>query len=245
MQPEPNGDSPPAKTIPPRRSWRERADLLVLLAVLAVVAATWGFYEIAGRVSSGDTQRFDDRVIAALRNPNDPRLPLGPVWFVESVRDVSALGSATAVVLLLSAVAGFLALKREYGALVISLLAATTGGACSELLKHHFARPRPPLGSALTTPLSSSFPSGHSLLSAVVYLLLGAMLARSESRWTVKIYFVAVAMLLVFLIGVSRVLLGVHYPSDVLAGWTAGLGWASGWWLIARWVERCGAARTK
>jgi undecaprenyl-diphosphatase len=212
--------------------------LVVLLAVFAVVAACWGFYEIAGRVTSGDTKQFDDRVIAALRNPLDERLPLGPVWFVEAVRDVSALGSAAVVVLMLLATAGYLALKRQYGPLVVAVLAASTGGAFSELMKHHFSRPRPPLGSALTTPLSSSFPSGHSLLSAIVYLLLGAMLARSEARWSAKLYFVGVAMTLVFLIGASRVLLGVHYPSDVLAGWTAGLGWASGWWLISRWLER-------
>lgn len=228
-----------------RRLWasaRVRVDIVVLLAVFAVVGAAWGFDEIANSVTTGHSQRFDDWVVASLRNPTNPRLPCGPQWLVEAGRDITALGSPTVVVLMIAVVAGYLALKRRYLPLLLTLLAATSGGLLSMVLKRHFERPRPPLGSELTATFTSSFPSGHSMLSAVVYLLLGAMLARAEPRWPVKLYFVGTAMLLAFLVGASRVYLGVHYPSDVLAGWTAGLGWASAWWLIALWMERRGGS---
>jgi undecaprenyl-diphosphatase len=221
-----------------RHAWRQRVDLIVLLAVLLAVGATWCFDELANSVTAGHTQRFDDWVVDSLRNPRNPGLPRGPIWLVEVGRDITALGSPTVAALMLGAVAGYLALKRRFGPLVLTVLAAASGAAFSILVKRHFERPRPHFGSELVTPLSSSFPSGHSLLSAVVYLLLGAMLARSEPRWPIKLYFVGMAMMLTFLVGVSRVYLGVHYPSDVLAGWTAGLGWASAWWLVARWLQR-------
>lgn len=217
---------------------RQRLDLVVLLAVLVVVGAAWAFDEIANSVTAGHMQRFDDWVVADLRNPENPRLPRGPAWLVEAGRDVTALGSPTVVMLMLAIVAGYLALKRRYLQLALTVLAAGSGGLLSTLLKSHYERPRPPLGSELTSTFTSSFPSGHSMLSAVVYLLLGAMLARAEPRWPVKLYFVVTAMLLAAVVGISRVYLGVHYPSDVLAGWTAGLGWASAWWLVSNWLER-------
>ena len=205
--------------------------------MLIVVAAVWCFDELANNVTAGHTQRFDDWVIDSLRNPANPGLPRGPIWLVEAGRDVTALGGPTVVTLMIVAVAGYLALKRQFGPLLLTVLAAGSGAAFSTLVKRHFERPRPHFGSELVTPLTSSFPSGHSMLSAVVYLLLGAMLAQSEPRWPIKLYFVGTAMLLTGLVGVSRVYLGVHYPSDVLAGWTAGLGWASAWWLVARWLR--------
>lgn len=217
---------------------RKRLDLVVLLAVLAVVGALWLFDEIANSVTAGHMQRFDDWVIATLRNPENPRLPRGPAWLVDAGRDATALGSPTVVVLMLLFATGYLALKRRWQPLAITLLAAASGGLLSTLLKWHYERPRPPAGSELTSTFTSSFPSGHSMLSAVVYLLLGAMLARAEPRWPVKLYFVGTAMLLAGLVGISRVYLGVHYPSDVLAGWTAGLGWAATWWLVSKWLAR-------
>lgn len=220
------------------RTWRERVDLVMLLASLAVVLAAWGFDALANRVTEGRTRRFDDWAVESLRNPDDPRLPRGPIWLVEAVRDVSALGSPTVVTLTVVAVAGYLALVERYRAMTLTVLAAVSAAGLSELLKHVFQRPRPPFPSDFAHPLSSSFPSGHSMLAALVYLLLGAMLASGEPRWPVKLYFVAAAMTLAFLVGVSRVVLGAHYPSDVLAGWVAGLGWAACWWLVSRWLDR-------
>ena len=107
------------------------------------------------------------------------------------------------------------------------LLAIVSGVLLSTALKHLFDRDRPPGGSDLASVMTSSFPSGHSMLSAVVYLVLGTMLARTESRRAIRVYIMALAILLTLIVGLSRVFMLVHYPTDVLGGWTAGLGWAS------------------
>jgi len=236
--PQVEGSSPGSRLRELGRRWLGRTDFVVLVVALCVAAALWGFTKVAHWVSEGRTQPLDDWVVKALRNPDNPRVPRGPAWFVESVRDVTALGSPIVVALTLATVAGYLALTKRYRAMLLAIGASIGGGILSELLKDEFQRPRPPFPSDITHPFSSSFPSGHSLLSAMVYLLLGAMLAKSEPRWAVKLYFVAVAMTLTFLVGASRVILGVHYPSDVLAGWVAGLGWACAGWLTLRWWER-------
>jgi undecaprenyl-diphosphatase len=120
--------------------------------------------------------------------------------------------------------------------MVLVLLAALSGFALMLLLKHTFARPRPDILSHIPT-MTHSFPSGHSMLSAVVYLSLGALLAQREPRRRVKAYFLSMALGVTFLVGISRVYLGVHYPTDVLAGWTVGLVWATAWWLAARYLR--------
>ncbi len=136
------------------------------------------------------------------------------------------------------AAAGYLALLGKRGAMLLMLLAVISGVLVSSTLKGFFERPRPAVGSDLAQVFTSSFPSGHSMLSAVVYLVLGTMLARMERRRRIKAYFITVAVLLTTIVGLSRVYLGVHYPSDVLGGWTAGLAWAIVWWFIARRCER-------
>ena len=131
-------------------------------------------------------------------------------------------------------------MSRRYGAAVL-VLAATLGGLLvSHLLKDLYDRPRPELVPHLTPVSTSSFPSGHAMLSAVVYLTLGALLARLVERWWVKLYVIVAALGLTGLVGFSRVYLGVHYPTDVLAGWAAGLSWAILCWLAARYLQRHG-----
>src|SRR4029079_7138266 len=107
-------------------------------------------------------------------------------------------------------------------------------------LKHVFSRPRPDLVPHLSYVTSSSFPSGHSMLSAAVYLTLGGLLARCQSSLLLKAHVLAWASVLTFLVGVSRVFVGVHWPSDVLAGWAAGAAWAALCWLCARALQRRG-----
>lgn len=216
----------------------------MLVAVTVLVASTWIFVEIAQRVRSGDTVGFDEWAVQSLRRPDNPRLPRGPQWTVEMGRDFTALGGVAVLSLMTFAAAVYLLLQRKSHAVALMLLAIVSGVVLSTLLKYYFARPRPGVGSDLTQVITSSFPSGHSMLSAIVYLVLGAMLARLESRWLLKIYFVVIAMLLTFIVGASRVYLGVHYPTDVLAGWTAGLAWALVWWLIARYLQTRGAIET-
>ena len=155
-------------------------------------------------------------------------------------RDITALGGATIVTLVVGSAAVYLFLRRKSHAAWLMLLAVVSGVVVSTVLKNVIGRERPSVGSDLTTVITYSFPSGHSMLSAVAYLALGTMLARTESQRTVRIFFMTVAVLTTLLVGISRVYLGVHYPSDVLGGWTAGLCWAIIWWVVARMLQRQG-----
>src|SRR5262245_44729502 len=216
-------------------------DLVVLMCVLVVVGAIWTYIEIAGAVSGGSTQQIDERIIMALRNPRHPEDPIGPKFMEEICRDLTALGGVAVLAIMTCAVATYLWMRGMVHAMSL-LLAATIGGLIiSSLLKHSFDRPRPDLVPHLSAVYTSSFPSGHSMLSAVVYLTLGTLLARFVEQRRLKVYFITLALLLTGLVGFSRVYLGVHYPTDVLAGWMAGLSWAILCWLAARFLQRRGA----
>jgi len=222
-------------------SWLAGHVNIVLVAVLLIVGGTWVFIELADEVREGDTQRFDDWAVRAMRRADDPSRPIGPHWLPEVGRDLTALGGVAVLSLTTAFVAGYLLIVRKCHAMWL-VLAATLGGLLiSTLLKHLIDRARPDLVPHLSHVYTSSFPSGHSMLSAVVYLTLGALLTRLASERRVKLYFLAAALLLTFLVGVSRVYMGVHYPTDVLAGWTAGLVWALLCWLVARYLQRRGA----
>ncbi len=153
-------------------------------------------------------------------------------------RDLTSLGDVAVLTLVTVSFAGYLLIRRSFRALAL-VLGATLGGVLlSNTLKWVFGRPRPPLAIQLAPHYTASFPSGHSMVSAVVYLTLGSLLARLVKQRRLKIYFVFIALLWTFLIGFTRVSLGVHYPSDVLAGWTAGLTWAILCWLVARRLQK-------
>ena len=124
------------------------------------------------------------------------------------------------------------------------LTASLAGGLLvMHLLKRGYERPRPDLVSHLVHVQTLSFPSGHAMLSAVAYLTLGALLAQTQVRRWQGIYFLLVAIILTVLVGASRVYLGVHWPSDVLAGWCAGMSWALFCWLVAAWLRSRHALR--
>ena len=197
--------------------WLGGHELAVMLGSLCVVASTWGFVVLASEVSGGRTKSFDDKLLLALRVPGDPATPIGPEWVAESARDVTALGSALVLMLATLGVAGFLVLDRRYAAMSFVLGAVGSGWALSLLLKAAFDRPRPDLVPHLMRVYFSSFPSGHSMMSAVVYGTLGASLSSLVTRRRLKFYFLSLAAILAGLVGVSRVYLGVHYPTDVLA----------------------------
>src|SRR5262249_2794112 len=153
-------------------AWLGGLDLILLLAVLAMVSGIWGFIMVADLVTEGKTQRIDERLIRSLRNPADPSDPIGPARLEEAGRDLPALGGVAVLGLVTASVIGFLLIRRSYHALAF-LFAATGGGlALSLLLKRSFSRPRPELVPHLSAVYTSSFPSGHSMLSAVVYLTL-------------------------------------------------------------------------
>jgi undecaprenyl-diphosphatase len=214
-------------------AWKGNLDLVLLGAALVVVAGAWGFIELADEVQEGETRAIDEWLLRALRSPGDPSDPIGPIWFEESVRDLTALGSTIVVSLVVVAVLGFLLIVRAYRTASL-VVGSTLGGQLLCLaLKRYFARPRPSLVSVLTRVQLTSFPSGHSMVAVVVYLTLGAILAGTVRQTRPKLYILGVAMLLAVLVGTSRIYLGVHYPTDVLAGWCAGLSWAILCWSIA------------
>jgi undecaprenyl-diphosphatase len=222
------------------RAWFAQRDLVLLTGALLLVALGWAFVEIADEVIEGETQDIDDRILMALRERDNPADPIGPPWLEELGRDMTALGGVLVLTTLTAAVLGFLLIQRKSHAALF--LAVATGGAlvASLVLKNSFDRPRPDVVPHLSDVMTSSFPSGHSMLSAAIYLTLGAMLARMSEQKRLKLYFLAIAMVLTSLVGLSRVYMGVHYPTDVLAGWTIGLAWAVLCWLAARRLQRAG-----
>jgi undecaprenyl-diphosphatase len=221
--------------------WLGGHELAVLLGLLCVVGSTWVFLGVAAAVMKGRTQSVDDRILLSLRVPGDLSKPIGPAWLEEVARDITALGSPVVLGLAVIAVAGFLALDRRYSAMVFVLGAAASGWILSSVLKAAFDRPRPDLVPHLMRVYFSSFPSGHSMMSAVVYGTLGALLSSLVTLRRLKFYFLALAAVFAGMIGLSRVYLGVHYQTDVLAGWSAGLAWSTLCWLISRRLQQRGA----
>jgi undecaprenyl-diphosphatase len=217
-----------------------RRELVAVLSCLVVILCTWGFLELADAVVEGESRALDERIILLLRQPNESSSPIGPPWIVELARDFTALGSSGVVTLVTLAVVGFLALDRRYGMMWLVLIATAGGAGLSFALKSFYDRPRPDLVPALAQTFTASFPSGHSMLSAVVYLTLGALLAFGLTRRRLKLYVLAVAVLVTILVGFTRVYLGVHYPSDVLAGWAAGFAWAAFCLVVAQLLQRRG-----
>lgn len=215
----------------------ERATLAVLAAAAVLLAA---FVAIADEVVEGETRAFDTRIMLALRSADNPADPIGPTWFEEMMRDFTALGSTGVLTVMTLAVVGFLAITRKRHAALLIVFSVAGGTLLSTLMKIGFARPRPDLVPHETIVSSASFPSGHSMMSAVVYLTLGVLLARTQASQRVRLYVIGVAGALAVLVGVSRVYLGVHWPTDVLAGWALGSAWALGCWLVMLWLQQHG-----
>jgi len=211
------------------------------LATIGLVgAALWLFISIAGEVVEGETSAWDRRLLLALRSAADPAVPWGPAWVQEMARDFTALGGFAVLTLMTLAVTGYLLLARKRHAAVAVFVAVAGGLILSSLLKLGFDRPRPDLVPHGSFVYTASFPSGHSMMAAVTYLTLGAMLAHVQASSVMKIYLLSVAVVLTLLVGVSRVYLGVHWPTDVAAGWAVGAAWALFCSLVMRRLQRRG-----
>ncbi len=221
-------------------SYLLRLEISVLLSIGAIGGLIWAFVSIAEEVMEGETRKWDEMLLLGLRDSADPSKPWGPLWVQEMARDFTALGGIAVLALVTAAAIGYLLLVRKSHSALVVLLAVAGGQLCSTLLKMGFDRARPdlvPHGSFVT---SASFPSGHAMMSAVTYLTLGALLASVHSPVRVKSYLLALALVLTLLVGVSRIYLGVHWPTDVAAGWAVGAAWALLSSLAMRWLQKRG-----
>lgn len=209
-------------------------------AALLLGLVVWIFVELADDAPEGDYLALENRIMQAFRPDG---APLGGEAAVSAMRDVTALGGAVVIVAMTLIILGYLCLSRKYRVAVL-IAAATAGGqAMNAVLKHAFARERPEATLHLVEVRSPSFPSGHSMAASIFYLTIGALLARTAQRRREKAYLMGCAILLTAAVGFSRVYLGVHYPTDVLAGWCAGAAWAIVCWFATDWLARRGALR--
>lgn len=212
-----------------------------VLGVAVLLLGVLIFLGVADEALEGETRTLDTSILLALRNPADATDPLGPAWFEHAMADITALGGFAVLTLLVGMIAVFLVVMRKWGTAILLVAAPVTGTLLSEGLKLGFARPRPDLVSHLVETQSASFPSGHAMLAAITYLTLGVLLARITQGRFAKGLIIAFAIGLTVLIGASRIYLGVHWPSDVLAGWCLGAAWASMWWLAAWALQKRGS----
>ncbi len=215
----------------------DRPEIWMLTMIFAIGALVLAFGHIAEEVLEGDSTKFDQSILLFFREANDLTNPIGPPWVKGMARDITALGSYAVLSIITSAVLVYLVMSHQRAAAFWILAAVGGGMLLSNALKLVFERPRPDVVFHATRVFTTSFPSGHATLSAITYLTLGALLASLHRPLNFKIYFLGMAILLTIAVGVSRVYLGVHYPTDVLAGWCIGAAWAAICWCIFNWLQ--------
>ncbi len=209
-----------------------RPAILPALLIGIVGFGAYVFLELADEVGEDEMGGIDRALLLAFRNPDDLSDPLGPPWLEETITEITSLGGYPILVALIAAVTGYLLVTRKYGPALFVVLSTGLGTAVSHVLKLAYERPRPDVVDHLVSIHTASFPSGHATMSAIVYLTLAALIVRLVETTRERIYVLSVAILLTVAVGLSRVYLGVHWPSDVAAGWALGAAWASLSWLV-------------
>lgn len=231
-QPEPFDDAAMAG--------RRRPEVSVLIVVLCAVVAIAGFAALAAEVREGDIFAVDRTLLLAFRTKGHLGVPIGPRWLQEAARDISALGGFTVLTLVTIISALMLFLHRRAAQATVFLTSVVFAQVAAEVMKAFVDRPRPTLVPHNDLVYSASFPSGHAVMTPVVYLTLATVVAALEHRRHLKAILPICAAVLVLAVGVSRVYLGVHWPTDVLAGWALGIAVA----LVASMVLRSVAPRS-
>ena len=222
--------------------WRHLGlhELGPMVALLSVSLLGYGFFALADEVGEGSTEALDRKVLLALRNPADLSDPIGPRWLEETMRDITGLGSIFTIALVTLSVATYLAMTRRRRIAVFIVAAIGGGTLASTILKMFYQRPRPDLVPHGMEVFTASFPSGHAMMSAIAYLTLATLLARVDREPHVKALVLFLGVMTTVLVGFSRVYLGVHWPSDVVAGWCVGAAWAGLCWFVALQLQRRG-----
>jgi undecaprenyl-diphosphatase len=202
---------------------RRRPEVRVLIVVLCAVVAIAGFAALAAEVREGDIFAIDRTLLLAFRTPGHLGTAIGPRWLQEAARDISALGGFTVLTLVTVISALLLYLHRRAAQAAVFLASVVFAQMAAEVVKALIDRPRPTLVPHNDLVYSASFPSGHAVMTPVVYLTLATVVAALEHRRHLKAILPICAALLVLAVGISRVYLGVHWPTDVLAGWALGI----------------------
>lgn len=220
--------------------WFARDRLLSLPALLLGIAGlgVFAFLAIADEVSEGEIYDIDRSLFLLLRNPADASDPIGPAWLQEAAVELTALGGVTLITITVAVIAGFLLAARRFGPALYLVASVATGTMLSQTLKSFYSRPRPDLVEHLDVIHTASFPSGHALVTTVCYLTLGAMIMGMVESRRVRAYVLFVAIAVSVTVGISRVYLGVHWPSDVAAGWALGTAWAALTFLVLKALRR-------
>lgn len=213
-----------------------RTEIAAVSALFVIAAGVLTFVEVADDMTETDGQAFDQAVLSWVQPvPGDPR---GPWWLEEAAADLTSLGGISVLALFAVIAFAFLLIQRKRLSAALLAIGLAGGVGLSEGLKAVFGRQRPPQDFQAVETLNASFPSGHALLSAVFYLTLGVMLTRAFPRAHLKAFVLVVAMTIALLIGLTRVYLGAHWASDVVAGWSVGAAWAMVLWLVAYAIGR-------
>lgn len=194
--------------------------ILILGGLTIAIFLSYGFAKIAATVVSGKTTGFDEAVMRFMGQHQVP-------WISNLMVELTMLGTGIVVAMIVAVSALFLWLY-DYKNSSTLLLVTTLGGILlNNVLKLGFDRPRPQFFEWGTHVMSSSFPSGHAMSAAIVYPTVAYLAARLQKTHFARVTTMLAAALLVLLICLSRVYLGVHYPTDVLAGVVVGLAWSA------------------
>ena len=209
-------------------------EMQALLIWLSIASALWAFIMLGSEIGEGDTGAFDRHLIGLLRTSGNGGEPIGPAWFKDSMRDVTALGGFTFLTLMTIVAVLSLLFHRKRREGIIVATTAISAQTSVEFLKYLYDRPRP--GSILPQihAYTASFPSGHTTESTAIFLTVATVIASLEANNNIKILSYTAATFMILAIGFSRVYLGMHWPTDVLGGWVLGTAWALAAWTALR-----------
>lgn len=205
------------------------------LTLVAVICAGLVVMErLTSEVLEHETHHWDEAILLGLRHADDLSVPIGPPWILHAVRDVNSLGGVTVLAIMTILATAFLLVSRRRAMAIYMLTSVMGGWAISNALKFGVSRPRPTVVPHLMDVYDLSFPSGHAMMSAVTYLTIAAMVSQGNLSLATRLFLLATAFVLTFAVGLCRIYLGVHYPTDVLAGWGAGSVWALCCYAVGR-----------
>jgi undecaprenyl-diphosphatase len=222
-----------------------RKEIAVIAAIMVAAAGFLGFLGVTDEVTDGHTKMFDEGLMLLLRHPGDITRPIGPTWLRLAATDVTAFGSVTDLSIIVLVIAGLFLAQKRWRESWLLIGASASGLLLVDIIKVAVGRERPPVAMHAVEVGNASFPSGHAMLSAIIYFSLATLVAHFADRRRVRAYALSAGLVVTLVVGCSRVYLGVHWPTDVIAGWVLGAAWAMLWWLIAWVLEHRRGARAR